>query len=173
MTYISKWLCLFSSTATKTIENTTVETSQIPTGRGSTTIKANSLGVWDTIEIRTNVRLSSWNSQSTTFRVKINWVTISSTGTLPNALSQNQADFLFVLRVTWIWVNGTIVADWRTLINWGSWVTTASIRAFPQQAPITVDTTQDFDIDITYQWTNADPANILLVEQCSLHLNKF
>lgn len=169
MSYISKSKCIFVSTATKTIQNTTDETTQFATGFGSTTVKAKSLSAWDTIEIRTQVRLSCGNGQQTTFRVYVNGVTLTSVGTLPNGLNQNQADFLYVLRVQNDW---TLVWDWRTMINWGSWVTTASIRAFPYQPPITVDLNSDFDINITYQWANADPANILLVEQSSLHLNK-
>lgn len=169
MTYRSKTQCIFWSTSTVTIANTNVETTQFWAGHGSTTVKAKTLSVGDTIEIRTNVRLTTWISQEATFRVKIDWVTITSVWTLPNSLNQNHADFFFIIRVQ---SDGKLIVDWRTLINWWNGITSASVRAFPQQTPITVDLNSDFNIDITYQWTEADPGNILCVQQSMIHLNK-
>lgn len=169
MSYTSKTKCIFASTSIVTIWNTSVETTQFWTGHGSTVVKANTLWVWDTIEIRTNVRLTTWNWQIATFRVYIDWVTITSIWTLPSGLSSNHADFFFIIRVQHDW---KLLVDGRTLINWWPGITSSSVRAFPQQEPITVDLNSDFNINITYQWENADPGNILCIEQSMIHLNK-
>lgn len=160
-----KWV----STATQTIQNSSVETSIIGTGFGNLTIGANTTAAGITFFLNIfgtySTRLVS--PGTITFRVKSGGTSLAQ-AVLQN-LPVNISSAGFEIRgrtvVRSIGVNGTTMAS--GVVNY---LGTSSVKLaddFINQGA-TINTTVDRAIDVTAQWQNADSANVLTISQVFL-----
>ena len=155
---------LYNTTSIQTITNTVTETSQFNNTNAmwSRTIKANMLKIWDILNIRTRVLLTTGSGQDSTLRVKF-WTVevVASTGTLPNGLAGNYAELDFNMKILSLGTTGTLCGLGRTFIHTGSGISQVNMRPLVCPWSITIDTTISNTIDLTYQWANASTGNIL------------
>lgn len=152
----------FSSTATKTIANTTAETSAIAAGTGSATIKANSLAVGNTIKIRGGgvYGTKAITPGTCTVRVKLGGSTVASctVAALVGSISALSFNFNCMVAVRAIGASGSVIP-----IGGLDFAVTTSSRLFGDLTnsgtATTVDTTADLALDVTVQWQTADALN--------------
>lgn len=163
---------IFRTNSITTIENTTDELSQLSgTALGSKIFKANSLKPGDIIHLGTRVLLSTGISQPSTQRIKFgSSLIIENTGTLPNSLADNYAEMDLMLKVLTVGATGTMCAMGRTIMQVSTGISSAVTRALMTIVPVTIDTTVNNELELTYQWTNAMPNNILKVRTATLTL---
>lgn len=150
----------------QTITNTTVETTQFNGGGaiGSKVIAANSLGVGDIIRINTKVLLSTGVNQEATQGIYFgNVKVIEAIGTLPSNLVERYAELEFDMKVLSIGENGTLCGMGRTLINSITGINTVVMRQLVTQGAVTVNTTIDNTIDLTYKWAVASLSNVCTI----------
>lgn len=163
----------FGSKELQTIENTTTETSQfnLTNAIGTTLVRANTLKVGDIYRIETKVLLSTGVSQVATQRVKFGGVLLlENSGTLPNSLTDNYAEIQLDLRVLTLGSTGTITVQGRSLIQSTTGISTVVMRSMFSPSPVTINTTIDNTIDLTYQWAEALAANILKINTSIINL---
>ena len=161
---------IFRTNSVATIENTTDELSQLSgTTLGSKIFKANSLKPGDIIHLGTRVLISTGIAQSSTQRIKFgSSLIIQNTGTLPNNLADNYAEMDLMLKVLTTGETGTMCAMGKTLIQSSTGISTSVMRALITPIPVVIDTTIDNALELTYQWTNAVPANILKIRTAAI-----
>lgn len=152
--------CIFKQTASKTISNTSVENSLFTTGTGTRTIPADSLVVGNTIRIRLQGYISTpASTQNATFKVLFGATTlVSITGALFNSLSDAVLIVDLMATVRTIGETGTIMPAGFVHIEIRSSGYSAMIRLQTSTA-ITVDTSKDNDIDLTFTWQNENVGN--------------
>ena len=157
---------VFQQLDDKVIANTVDETSQLGTGNtGDTkTIPADTAGVGDCYFIRLNGYISNTGTPTGTIRVKLGATNLIVTGptTLPSGLTNAFVETVFHLTVRSTGALGTVIGQGHTKLIVGALDTTYN-RQLTMTAPATIDFTVDNEIDITYEWGTADPANILTI----------
>ncbi len=156
--------CLFTQTATQTIENTTTETSFFTTGIGTLTLPANFFTVGKTIRIKFTGYVSGQVGHTADINVKLGSVVLAtSSGTYGSSLTDSlwEGEFIFTCRTTG--ATGTIMGQGRTLIAMSIGFTTVTMRPLLMTSTATVDTTASNAIDITYTWDTADENDSLKI----------
>ena len=157
---------VFQQLDDKVIANTADETSQLGTGNtGDTkTIPADTAGVGDCYFIRLNGYISNTGTPTGTIRVKLGATNLVVSGpvNLPSGLSNAFVETVFHLTVRSTGALGTVIGQGHTKLIVGALDTTYN-RQLTMTAPATIDFTVDNEIDITYEWGTADPANILTI----------
>jgi len=157
---------VFQQLDDKVIANTVDETSQLGTGNtGDTkTIPADTAGVGDCYFIRLNGYISNTGTPTGTIRVKLGATNLVVSGpvNLPSGLSNAFVETVFHLTVRSTGALGTVIGQGHTKLIVGALDTTYN-RQLTMTAPATIDFTVDNEIDITYEWGTADPANILTI----------
>jgi hypothetical protein len=152
----------FHQTASKTIANTTTETSLVGTGEGTLTLPANFLTVGRTIKIRARGHVSEVSGPNATLRIKVGSVTIiTSVGALPSAgLTTAGWEIAFEFTCRSVGATGTVIGCGNTHVVSGAFVSTVD-RDLTMTATATVDTTVANALDITYQWGTASSSNTI------------
>ena len=157
---------IFQQLDDKVVSNTTDETSQLGTGNaGDTkTIPADTAGVGDCYFIRLNGYISCAGTPSATLRIKLGSTNLVVSGpvNLPSGLSNAFVETVFHLTIRSTGAVGTVIGQGHTKLIVGALDTTYN-RQLTMTAPATIDFTVDNEIDITYEWGTADPANILTI----------
>ena len=157
---------VFQQLDDKVIANTVDETSQLGTGNtGDTkTIPADTAGVGDCYFVRLNGYISNTGTPTGTLRIKLGSTNLVVTGptTLPSGLTNAFVETVFHLTVRSTGALGTVIGQGHTKLIVGALDTTYN-RQLTMTAPATIDFTVDNEIDITYEWGTADPANILTI----------
>lgn len=155
----------------KTIANTTVETSQIGTGNtgSSKIIDANTAMIGATYQIRLNGYISNTGTPAATLRVKLGSATLITSGpvNLPSGLTNAFVETLFSFTVRTTGATGTVRGQGHTKLISGALGTTYN-RQLTMTADATIDFTVGNEIDVTYEWGTADPANTLTITNCSI-----
>ena len=157
---------IFQQLDDKVVSNTVDETSQLGTGNtGDTkTIPADTAGVGDCYFIRLNGYISNTGTPTGTIRVKLGATNLVVSGpvNLPSGLSNAFVETVFHLTIRSTGAVGTVIGQGHTKLIVGALDTTYN-RQLTMTAPATIDFTVDNEIDITYEWGTADPANILTI----------
>jgi hypothetical protein len=156
--------CLFTQTATKTIENTTTESSFFTTGIGTLTLPANFFTVGKTVRIKLWGYVSGQVSHTATMKVKLGSVTLaSSIATYGSDLTDSlwEGEYYITCRTTG--ATGTVMGEGRTLIAGGVGFVTLSMRPLIATTTSTIDTTASNTIDVTYTWGTADTDDSLKI----------
>ena len=157
---------VFQQLDDKVVSNTVDETSQLGTGNtGDTkTIPADTAGVGDCYFIRLNGYISNTGTPTGTIRVKLGATNLVVSGpvNLPSGLSNAFVETVFHLTIRSTGAVGTVIGQGHTKLIVGALDTTYN-RQLTMTAPATIDFTVDNEIDITYEWGTADPANILTI----------
>jgi hypothetical protein len=155
---------IYAQVANKALSNSDVETSMFnDTGaRGSRTIKSGTLKVGDIIKLKSTGIFGDTGTPTAALKIKMNAVElVSSTVTHAN-LGQNLFyDIEFLITVREIGATGKVAGAGKTFFKE---ITTASgglFRALQGATDITVNTTIDQTIDLTYQWGTASASNNL------------
>lgn len=151
---------IFSQTSTKTVANTTAETSLIDGGDGTLTMPANTLLVGCTIRITMFGYMSTVaGTPSVTLRLKLGSTTLA-TATVANmtsGLSNVSLDSKVMIVTKTVGAAGTVYGGGRTLLDTGNAAT--AVMGFVNTSPVTIDTTAAQTLDITWQWGAADPGH--------------
>ena len=130
------------------------ETTMIPTSiRGTKTIRTEQFEVGRTYKVFGYALLTTGVSQSGTIRVKIGATTIiADTATFQNSLTSARATFEVIMTITAVGASGEVRLSGTTLIQTATGISTPLLRGFITASDITIDTTANRDIDVTYQF---------------------
>lgn len=147
---------LFCSVANKTIANTVTETSLIGTGIGTQTLLPIFFSLGNSIRI--NIRgFFSKASGNATLKIKLNSTVISTTGTvLPGSAANDAFEIDYYFTVRSLGVSGSIIGQ-GNFFNWN----TGNNQQMVTLAPITIDTTINQIVDVSYQWGTANVGNTI------------
>ena len=150
----------------KVIANTADETSQLGTGGtdDTRTIKANMVSAGQCYSIRLNGLISCTGTPTGAIRIKLGSTNLVVSGptTLPSGLTNAFVETVFHFTVRSTGALGTVIGQGHTKLIVGALETTYN-RQLTMTAPATIDFTVDQEIDVTYQWGTADPANSLTI----------
>lgn len=149
----------FVMTGTKTVENTTAETSLINSGIGSKMIQPYCLTVGRHIKLKSHGYISTNNTDTeSTVKIKFGGVTlIASTGTLPTSMVNRAITMEAVIRIE---DDSHVSLSGYTLIQGGQGVSTTYMRSLTvEEVSSEIDFSQEVLIEHTYQWTTASINN--------------
>lgn len=160
---------LYTMVESKTITNTTDETSHFNDTNciGSRTIIANSIKKGNLIRINVRSDFSCNGNPTNVLKLKLGAYTlVSSTGQLGSNHTNDYVEFNADLVFQSIGANGTIVLMGRTMISGTSDIS----RKFMVSTPMTIDTTINNIIDLTYTWGAANTSNILIPTTATIQI---
>lgn len=153
----------FTATADVTVGNTASELTAIPSGVGTLTFPANWFAVGRTLRVwGEGIYSTPLVSGSATIRVKLGTTTLASMTTTSLVGSITNQPFTFDVRLTCraVGASGSFVMAGSL-----SYATGTGVRAIDSLnnggAAVTVNTTQALALDVTVQWSAADPARTL------------
>lgn len=156
---------IFNQIETKTITNTTDETSLIGNGVGTSVLKANTLEAGKTYRTKIRGLISGIKSVTGTIRIKIGDQTlITSVAEMPALLVNNyyESDLSIVCRSTdENNIADVIICEGKTTIIGGVGLNTTYSRALIMTDTTTIDNSIDQIIDVTYQWGTASTSNTI------------
>lgn len=161
----------FSSTADKTVGNSTSEVSGVGTGIGTVTIPANSLVAGQTIRI---VGGGIYSTQALTpgnltVKVKAGSTVLASNvmAILAGAITTAAFDFSSRIAVRATGASGSLMP-----VGGLNFATSAGARLFADLVnggtAVTVDTTASQTLDLTFQWQTANASNTLTVKSLQI-----
>lgn len=169
---VSMVLTMFTGTASKTVANTTSETSLIPTGIGSVTLPAGFLAVGKRIRIAGGGVFSTiLVPGNVTVRMKLGSVTVASVviSNILSSASNNAFQFTGSVTCRTTGASGTVVTDGNA-----SYETGLLSRGFAPLnnagATATVDTTTSKALDVTVQWATGSASNTMTVTNASIEI---
>jgi len=151
----------FRQTADKTITNTTVETTLFGTGVGSLVIPANTFVAGSTIRLRMQGVISSPkdSAEEVTFKVYLgNTVLTQMTGNLFQGMEAAALIIDLLITCRSIGSNGTVMPAGAVIIEIRS-VGYQSLIRLNSSNPISINTTIDNTLNLTFKWTAAKVAN--------------
>lgn len=153
---------IYSQITDKVLSNSTTETSMFnDTGaRGSRTIPANTLKVGDIIKIKSYGLLGSTGTPDSTLKVKMNAVELAGNTMTMTTASQGlhfDLESFFVIRA--IGTTGKITGYTKTFFKVLNSITAGLFRVMQTAGDVTINTTIDQTIDVTYKWSAASALN--------------
>lgn len=156
---------LFTSTADKTLTNSSTETSVISTGIGSMTLAANFLTVAKRISIVIGSIISTTTPSVVNLTIKIKYgSTVLATAiitNLPTSLTSGDLSITANATCRTTGATGSISINGAVIYNIGT-VTNGFVSLSNTGVPITIDTTTSNLLDITATWATAATGNTLL-----------
>lgn len=153
---------IYSQIANKVLSNSTTETSMFnDTGaRGTRVIPADTLKVGDIIKIKSYGLLGSTGTPSSTLKVKMNSVELlGNTMAITTATQGLHFDFESFLVIRAIGATGKITGYTKTFFKALDSVTAGLSRVIQTSGDVTINTTIDQTIDVTYKWSVASTLN--------------
>jgi hypothetical protein len=166
--------CIFTQSASTTVNLSTTETTMIGTGRGSTLLTANTLVVGRSIRLKAFGFLSSRNNASPAtsliikFKVGSN---VFATNTLSlNVNNDNLAwdlEVIFTCRSTG---GGAAIAEGRIIYYTTDTAATPIVYPFKNTNTTPINTTIDNTIDLTAQWSVSMSNNSITCTNLSVEL---
>lgn len=151
----------YGITAAGTAGNTVSELSLMGTGVGSATIAANALTAGKGIYVIAWGFMSATGVPTLTIKLKIGGVTIATTGTITMTTTtgtcQWQVTGIITCRTTGAGGTGFAQAQFQ----WFSSTAGSNIDQMPNNATFSLNTTTANAIDLTGQWSIADPLNTI------------
>jgi hypothetical protein len=158
---------IFSQTSDKTVANSTTETTALDGGVGSITIPANSLSVGKVIRITLRGSLGNTGGPSATIRVKLGSVTlIENTATLPTLSTNSPFDFTYDIVTRSTGSTGTVYSIGRSFVV----TATGPFMRGLDGGLDNINTQTNNNIDVTYQWGTADPANTITINTATIEV---
>ena len=157
---------IFQQLDDKVVANTVTETSQF--GNGGTddtkTIPANMAQAGQCYFIRLNGYISNTATPTGTLRVKLGSTNLVVSGptALPSGLTNAFVETVFHLTIRSTGALGTVIGQGHTKLITGPLAKTYN-RPLVMTADATIDFTVDQELDVTYEWGTADPANSLTI----------
>lgn len=160
----SEWV-KYRGTGTTTVANTLVESTQFPAGEGSLTFQPNEMQVGNSFRIKLRGLITTHNTVTNVLRVKLGGVTLlTSTASVP-VLTDSATDLEIEIKVCVAGASGTVCMNGTTRTAGGGNVGPARSMYAPATA---VDLSVPVTLDITYQWGEANPLNILTISHASI-----
>ncbi len=158
----------FIQTATKSIANTTTETSHFNDSRaiGSRTIPANTLRKGSVIRVHLMSDLTNLSNPTNVIKIKIGSTTIITSSAKLGVNTNSLKELYLELLVTTAGASGKILAQGFTKVVGG----TNPLRALMLTTPTDFDTTKANTLDITYTWGTADESNILACTNATIEV---
>jgi len=153
---------IYAQIANKILSNSDIETSMFnDTGaRGSRTIPANTLKVGDIIKIKSYGILGDTGTPTATLKFKMNAVELlSSIITLTNLGQNIYYDLEGYFTIREIGATGKIAGAAKTFFKDITVASAGLFRVLQGATDITIDTTIDQIIDVTYKWGTASISN--------------
>lgn len=154
---------LFAATASKTVANTTSETSLFGTGVGSLTLPANFLKAGNSLWVNLRGHVSETGTPTLQFKLKYgSTVLLDLTAlTLPGLLSSSYLEINFIVTCRSTGATGTVFTQ-------GKFIAGTAILDVASTAAVTIDTTAATALDATAAWGTADPADTLTITNSTL-----
>lgn len=163
---------IFNQTETKTIANTTDETSLVGNGIGINVLKANTLEAGKTYRTKIRGLISGLKGITGTIRIKLgNQTLITSVAEMPALLVNNyyESDLSIVCRsIDENNIADVIICEGKTTILGGVGLNTTYSQALIMTDTTTIDNSIDQMIDVTYQWGTASTSNTISSIMCTL-----
>lgn len=156
---------MFNQTADVTVANSVVETTLLGAGSGTKTFPASYLTVGRSVKFRVNGYFSCTGSPTLTLRVKIGGTEVAS-GILQMGTWTNDGFLIegsVVVRT--IGATGTVVCS--AVVNGEDVDTKTFIK---KTSATTINTTVGNDIDITAEWSTADPSNTVTAQIATIEV---
>ncbi len=156
----------YSQTQTVVIANTADETSMINRAGaiGSTNFPSDYFKLGKVTRYKISGFITALNNTEATLRLKLGGTAfITSVGIFSGVRSEDYFDIEFMTICQKAGSDGKFIGQGRSLISGGIGLSTAAIRKLGLTTPLDYDTTQNYDVDITYQWTTASASNSLTV----------
>jgi len=153
---------IYAQIADKVLSNSAVETSMFnDTGaRGSRTIPADTLKVGDIIKIKSYGLLGSTGNPDSTLKVKMNAVEIlGNTMAITTATQGLHFDLEAFFEIRSIGATGKISGFVKTFFKALDSITAGLFRVIQTSGDVTINTTIDQIIDVTYKWGTASVSN--------------
>ncbi len=150
----------FTATATKTIANTTTETTLFGTGEGTLTFPADFFVAGESIIVRMKGQLSDTGTPDFTISAKLGSTVIATEG--PTALSGiSAAEWTIEIMLTCrsAGASGSFSTGGVFAYNGAGAIYISSASA------VAVDTTAPQTLDLTWTWGTADPADTITVQE--------
>ncbi len=162
----------YTSTAFKTIANTTTETTLLASGTGSLTINANTLTVGKTYIIKAYGYVSTdASAPNWTVKAKLGSTEIASTtGAAPASLSNRRVEITVIFTCYTIGTSGTIAAQGS--FGYNSNATNGFTREMVNTSTITLNTETNQTIDLTFTWSAADTDNTITITNATIEAVK-
>jgi hypothetical protein len=154
-----------------TITNTTTETTLIGAGIGGLTVPANSFSAGDSFHAIMTGHLSCANNQGFEIRIKSNTILLADTGLISLNTATNKhfkLEVFFTVRTTGISGIASIVSG-GTFMYTKNASTSFEGSNFSTETFVGFDTTIPNTLDITAQWSNANPNNSIYSELFTLN----
>jgi len=152
---------LYSQTASKTVSNTTAETSLVQSGRGTVTLPANFLTAGKTIRLTAYGIYSTTGTPNLRFRVKLGSTFVGTTGNVATANNvSNQAwKVECVITCRSVGVSGTTYTIGFAMLNTSG--TNGVVWDMEAVGTDTIDTTSPLTLDLLAAWGTANASNTL------------
>lgn len=159
---------IFAATDDATVEDTTTETTIIPTGVGSTTIPANWFGVGDTLRVVLRGSLGDTGTPTLNIKALLGSTEIIATGAqaLNAGVSDVGFDFLIYITCRTTGTSGTVVGSGNFVYDSGTALDAVNTSA------VTVDTTADLTLDVTATWGTANVSNTITCQIATIEYLK-
>jgi hypothetical protein len=161
----------FTQNESVTIANTTVESSFIGDGVGTANLSSLFFDSGRTVRIVLSGYMSATNGDTATVRIKLGTTNIVvSTESMPSTFTNKLFFIEFMLTCQTTGVTGTVIGQGRSIIHAGVGLSTPTVRSLPMIAPFTIDTTEGYDIGVTYQWGTARVGNTITATNCVIEI---
>jgi hypothetical protein len=169
----NKTSLLYSQIANKVLSNSTVETSMFnDTGAvGSRIILANTLKIGDIIKIKSYGILGDTGTPDATIKFYMNAVDLLSSTVTMEDYGQNiyfDLESYFTIRV--VGSTGKISGASKTFFKNPTVVSAGAFRVLQGATDITIDTTVNQTIDLTYKWGTASASNNVTTRNFTIEL---
>ncbi len=158
----------YTATANKTVINTTTETTLLASGVGSLTINANTLVAGKSYMIKaygfvnTDACAPNW-----TVNAKLGSTVIATTtGAATASLSNRRVEIMTIVTCQTTGTSGTVAAQGS--FGYNSNATNGFTREMVNTSPITINTTVNQSIDLTFTWSVADIDNSITITNATI-----
>lgn len=161
----------YTTTADKTVSNTTSETSLFASGVGSLTIKANSLVAGKSYLIKLYGYISTASiAPNWEIQTKVGGTTIASTTAVAAhvSLSNRRVEIMTILTCRTTGTSGTIAAQGSFGYNTSG--TNSIVREMLNTGLATIDTTADQTLDVTFTWSAANTGNTITITNATIEV---
>lgn len=156
----------FSQTQSITVSSSTAETSLVGSGVGSPTIGSNLFGAGTILKLKANGFHSAAGNPTVTINIKIDGVTIMTTGAQSSNSSTNTVwglEAILTCRTTG--ASGTVIGQGHYREE-----NSTNLYGLPMTGTTTLDTTTSHVINITWAWGTASASNTVTCTNFTLEL---
>lgn len=151
---------IFTSTADKTVANTTSETSIVGTGVGSATTTANYFAAGTSLLVECSGYYSSAVADTINVKIKAGSTIVGATGAItPTTMTNSVFRVLALVTCRTVGVSGTFTVN--TLLESSSGTLTANAAKILNTSTVTLDTTGTLAWDVTATWGTASASDTI------------